>query len=221
MLEVKELYFSYTGKEPYILNNVNLNIPKGGFLSIIGENGSAKTTLLKLILGLLKPIKGVINTSNYSVGYVPQRMDSFNSSFPITVKELLKVHAKTLGIKDNKAIDEVLRYVNMTAFKNSLIGSLSGGQQQRIFIGRALLGNPKLLALDELSSGLDAKTQQELYELLRTLNKEKGITILSVEHNISKALAYSTHIINVKDCCANLYTINDFKNTIYTQQVLI
>lgn len=211
MIEIKELYFSYTGKEPYILDNVNLNIPKGGFISIIGENGSAKTTLLKLILGLLKPLKGTINVPKSFIGYVPQRMDSFNSSFPITVNELLKIHARTLGIKDTESLDKVLNEVNMLKYKNSLIGSLSGGQQQRIFISRALLGSPKLLALDELSSGLDAKTQQELYELLNDLNREKDITILSVEHNMAKALAYSTHIINVKDYNGILYTIDEFK----------
>lgn len=220
MIDIKELCFSYTGKEPYILNDINLNIPKGGFISIIGENGSAKTTLLKLIIGLLKPLKGSINISKSSIGYVPQRVDGFNSSFPITVKELLKIHSKSLGIKSNNSLDEVLDYVNMKEYKHNLIGSLSGGQQQRIFIARALLGNPELLTLDELATGVDAKNQKELYELLKKLNIEKNITILSVEHNITKALTFSTHIVNVKDSNAIIYKVEEFKNTLRDEELL-
>lgn len=212
MIKINELSFSYTGKEPYILNNINLSIPSGGFISIIGENGSAKTTLLKLVLGLLKPLKGNIDVSNTSIGYVPQRVDGLNSSFPITVYELLKIHAKSLKIKSDHEIVRVLDAVNMSDFKNRLIGSLSGGQQQRIFIARALIGSPKLLALDELISGVDAKNQKELYELLKYLNKEKNITILSVEHNLTKALSYSSHIIHVCDCNVQLSTVQEYKS---------
>ncbi|MDD7792929.1 metal ABC transporter ATP-binding protein [Clostridium sp. 'White wine YQ'] len=211
MIQINDLTFSYSGGMPYILNNINLNIPKGSFTSIIGENGSAKTTLLKLLLGILTPLKGDITIEKCSIGYVAQKVDGFNSSFPITVYELLKVHCKTIGIKSSSSIDSILDYVNMKDFKNSLVGSLSGGQQQRVFIAKALLGEPDLLMLDELSSGVDEKNQIELYALLQRLNREKGLTILSVDHNITRALEYSTHVIDVKDFKASLYELSEYE----------
>ena len=100
MIKINNLSFSYSGKKPYQLNDINLTLPENEFISIVGENGSSKTTLLKLLLGYLKPIKGNIEINLNSVGYVPQKVDNFNSQFSITVYEVLKVHLKTLKIKD-------------------------------------------------------------------------------------------------------------------------
>ena len=108
-----------------------------------------------------------------NIGYVPQRVDSFNSQFPISVSEILKVHGKALKLNVKKSIDYVLNKVNMTEFKNNLIGNLSGGQRQRVFIGRALMGEPDLIILDEPSTGVDYKNQLEIYDLLSKLNKEE------------------------------------------------
>ncbi len=160
MIKINNLSFSYSGKKPYQLNDINLTLPENEFISIVGENGSSKTTLLKLLLGYLKPIKGNIEINLNSVGYVPQKVDNFNSQFSITVYEVLKVHLKTLKIKDKGEIDRVLSAVNMLEFKDRLIGSLSGGQQQRVFIARALIGHPNILILDEPSTGIDEKTQK-------------------------------------------------------------
>ncbi|MDZ7543772.1 ATP-binding cassette domain-containing protein, partial [Clostridium perfringens] len=112
MINIKDLCFSYSNKPPYLLNNINLNIPKGIYLSIVGENGSCKTTLIKLILGLLKPTSGLIEIKTDSIGYVPQRLDSFNSQFPITVREVLSCHKKTLKNSDID-ISNILESVNM------------------------------------------------------------------------------------------------------------
>ena len=191
MIKINNLSFSYSGKKPYQLNDINLTLPENEFISIVGENGSSKTTLLKLLLGYLKPIKGNIEINLNSVGYVPQKVDNFNSQFSITVYEVLKVHLKTLKIKDKGEIDRVLSAVNMLEFKDRLIGSLSGGQQQRVFIARALIGHPNILILDEPSTGIDEKTQKDIYELIYKLNKEKEMTIICVEHNIRKSLKYS------------------------------
>ena len=188
MIKINNLSFSYSGKKPYQLNDINLTLPENEFISIVGENGSSKTTLLKLLLGYLKPIKGNIKINLNSVGYVPQKVDNFNSQFSITVYEVLKVHLKTLKIKDKGEIDRVLSAVNMLEFKDRLIGSLSGGQQQRVFIARALIGHPNILILDEPSTGIDEKTQKDIYELIYKLNKEKEMTIICVEHNILKLL---------------------------------
>lgn len=209
MISIKNLCFSYT-KGQDLLDNINLEIPNGIYLSILGENGSCKSTLIKLILGLLKPCSGSINISSDKISYVPQRIDNFNADFPITVREVLSAHAKAIGIKDSKSIREALNKVNMKEFEKNLIGNLSGGQQQRIFIARALLGNPDLIILDEPSTGVDEKSQNEIYPILQNLNKDFGKTIISVEHNTKVALKYSTHILKIHDGTLTLYTKSEF-----------
>lgn len=211
MVEIKNLTFSYTGSEPYILNNINLNIKKGSYVSILGENGSAKSTLIKLILNLLDPINGTISLKTNNIGYVPQKVDGLNTQFPITVYEILKCHMKLLKIKDSKAINEVLDAVGMKNFKNKLIGDLSGGQQQKVFIARSLLGNPELLILDEPSTGVDIASQNEIYRIIKGLNLRSNITVISVEHNLKAALDNSTHICKMENGFARLYPINQFK----------
>lgn len=212
MIKINNLYFSYNGQTPYNLENINITLPKENYISIVGENGSCKTTLLKLILGHLKPQKGDIDKSFKNIGYVPQRLENFNSQFSITVYEILKSHLKALKIKDLSLIDDVLNLVSMIEFKNRLIGSLSGGQQQRIFIARALIGSPDLLVLDELSTGIDERTQNEIYELIYSLTKNKKITVLSVEHSKEKALKYSSLILELKYSKATLFTKQDYFN---------
>ena len=209
MITIKNLSFSYT-KGSELLKDVNLNIPKGIYLSILGENGSCKSTLIKLILGILKPDSGLITLDSNKISYVSQRLDNFNSEFPITVKEVLSCHAKTIGIKNSKSVLESLHKVNMCEFSNNLIGNLSGGQQQRIFIARALLGNPDLIILDEPSTGVDEKSQSEIYPLLQNLNADLGKTIISVEHNTKIALKYSTHILKIENGNLKLFTKEDF-----------
>ncbi|MDU5105293.1 metal ABC transporter ATP-binding protein [Clostridium sp.] len=210
MIDIKNLCFSYTNKPPYILNNISLTLPKGVYLSIVGENGSCKTTLIKLILGLLKPTSGNIEIDSDSIGYVPQRLDSFNSQFPITVKEVLSCHKKTL--KNNSIdIDSILKDVNMLDFKNRLLGMLSGGQQQRVLIARALMGNPDIIILDEPSTGVDESNQKEIYSILKKLNKEDKKTIISIEHNLDIAINNSTHILKIENASINLFTVDEFR----------
>ncbi|ATD56192.1 metal ABC transporter ATP-binding protein [Clostridium chauvoei] len=209
MININNLCFSYTNKTPYLLNNVNLSIPKGAYISVVGENGSCKTTLIKLILGLLSPTSGSIEIETNSIGYVPQRLDSFNSQFPITVTEVLECHVKTLKNK-NSNITSALKQVNMYDFKNSLLGNLSGGQQQRILIARSLMGNPEVIILDEPSTGVDENNQKEIYGILNKLNQFDHKTIISIEHNINIALKYSTHILKVHNGTVKLYTVKDY-----------
>lgn len=214
MININNLCFSYNGQTPYQLDNININIPTGSFVSIVGENGSCKTTLLKLILGHLTPIKGSVTLNDDKLGYVPQRMENFNSQFTITVNEILKCHGNAIKVKGSEQINSVLRDVKMENFKNKLIGTLSGGQQQRIFIARALMGSPELLILDELAAGVDEVTQDEIYGLLYHLNKAHGITMLSVEHNIDKAIKYSSHILEVHEGKGTLYETQEYINKI-------
>lgn len=211
MITIKDLCFSYTNKQPYLLDNINLNIPSGSYISVIGENGSSKTTLIKLILGLLKPTSGSINITASSIGYVPQKLESFNSQFPITVNEVLDCHKKTLGNHKNIDIPSALRSVNLYDYRNKLLGSLSGGQQQRALIARALMGNPDVIILDEPSTGVDESNQNEIYNIISQINKVNKKTIISIEHNVHTALKYSTHILKVHNKNVKLYTASEYK----------
>ncbi|MGL5380893.1 metal ABC transporter ATP-binding protein [Clostridium sp.] len=210
MITINNLCFSYINKPPYIINSLNLKIPKGAYVSVIGENGSCKTTLIKLILGLLNPSAGSIDINSSSIGYVPQGLDSFNSEFPITVFEVLNCHKKTLNNKSIN-IDDILKKVNMIDFKNKLLGNLSGGQKQRVLIARALMGNPDIIILDEPSTGVDENNQREIYNILFTLNNKESKTIMSIEHNIDIALKNSTHILKVHNGNAELFTVSEYK----------
>lgn len=210
LIKINNLCFSYEKNSPMLINNLNLTIKQGMYLSILGENGSSKTTLVKLILGLLSPISGNIIIDTKKVSYVPQRVEGFNSQFPISVYEVLKNHANILKL-DNSEIDRVLDIVNMTEFKNRLIGNLSGGQRQRIFIARALMGNPDLIILDEPSTGVDYKTQQDIYSILMQLNRNENTTIISIEHNLDVALKYSTDILHFDKGTITLQSCNEFK----------
>lgn len=216
MIEIKNLYFSYSGVSPYILRDINLNIKDGEYISILGENGAGKSTLVKLILKLLKPTSGEININSQKIGYVPQRKDLSNSNFPITAYEMLNCYRKILKIKNSNAIDSVLDKVKMKNFKNSLIGNLSGGQCQKIFIARALIGNPDLLILDEPSTGIDINSQNEIYELISGLNKHNNVTVISIEHNLKAAIANSTLIYHVADHTGHLCSPDEYVNEYLT-----
>lgn len=197
MIKAENLFFSYTGSAPYILDDIQLEINKGEYVSIVGENGSGKSTLMKLMLKFLKPIRGSIVSYAEHVGYVPQKNDYTNSGFPITVYEMLNSYRHLLKIRDKWVMEESLQLVGLSDMRQALMGTLSGGQTQKAHIARALMGEPELLLLDEPSTGVDTDSQKEIYGLLKKLNAEKGITIVSVEHNLSAAVTNSTLIYHL------------------------
>ena len=199
MVKAENLYFSYTGTEPFVLKGIDLKIHPGEYVSIVGENGCGKSTLVRLILRFLKPTSGQILNHADRIGYVPQRSDFSNAGFPLTVHEMLDSYRRLLKIKDRKVPEMVLLRVGMSAFSNSLIGNLSGGQVQKVLIARALIGSPDLLILDEPSTGVDMKSQKQIYGFLKRINRQNRITIISVEHNLDAAVANSTliyHLVN-------------------------
>ncbi|MGP1443309.1 MAG: metal ABC transporter ATP-binding protein [Dialister pneumosintes] len=208
MIIIENLFFKYTGQTPYTLSGVNLLVPKDSYISIVGNNGCGKSTLLKLILGFLSPTTGTIQIKTNKIGYVPQRQE-FNSAFPITVQEVIYSYGKLLHMK-NINVCEILSITQMQDFKNQLVGDLSGGQYQRMLIARALMGTPDLLVLDEPSTGVDISSQKEIYKILRELNKNKKLTILSVEHNLYAATESSSMIYHLSDGKGHLCTPQNY-----------
>ncbi|MBN1301623.1 MAG: ABC transporter ATP-binding protein [Melioribacteraceae bacterium] len=179
-----------------ILEDINLRVAENEFLGIIGPNGGGKTTLLKVLSGLIKPKSGSvtiggkkIETQKSLVGYVPQ-FTSFNNDFPINVLEVVKMGR--LGKMGNENDDQILKCLETMQILNlrdEQIGNLSGGQKQRVLIARALVGGPKILLLDEPTASIDSKTGKSVYELLNKLNETT--TIILVSHDIG---AISRHV---------------------------
>lgn len=185
MIELKHIEFAYeSGSE--LLRDINMQVNDGEYIAIVGENGSGKSTLIKLLLGLLEPSKGELKNTFGRIGYVPQRFETLNSQFPITVYEVMEYYRRVLKVADKQAVRRCLEQMHVYDLRDRLIGTLSGGQCQKVLIARALLGNPQLLIFDEPSTGIDVKSQQELYKFMQELH-EQGITIITVEHNLKFA----------------------------------
>ena len=201
LINISNLYYKYHKTD--VLENINLSIKDDDFLAIIGPNGGGKSTLLKLILGLLTPITGKIDKKlkNSLIGYVPQNTN-LNIDFPITALEIVlmghivsKKRIFGYSKEDIACAMESLKKVSMDKFANSKIGDLSGGQRQRVFIARALCSNPKIMLLDEPTASIDVKGQREIYELLKELNK--FICIVVVSHDISVLLNYAKNVAHI------------------------
>lgn len=180
-----------------VLNKINFCIDEGEIAAIVGPNGAGKTTLLKAILGLI-PYKGKITLqgariqNNYDkLGYVPQKFN-FDKTFPITVKEFISLTIKPIK---KYRINEVLDEVDMTKFANKMIGELSGGQLQRVLIARALINEPRLLLLDEPTTGVDIDGMTAFYDLIDHLNKEHKTTIVMISHEINVVYSYATFVL--------------------------
>ena len=197
LIKIENLSVGYD-KEPF-LHDVNLEIYEKDFLGIIGPNGGGKTTLLKAILGLLKPMKGKIifrediNRRKKPIGYLPQ-VKHIDRNFPITVYEvvrsgsIMKNPKQVTSSQIKQKVEQLLTEMGISGIRNKAIGDLSGGQMQRVFLCRALLSDPKILILDEPDTFVDNRFEGELYEKLKELNKE--MAILLVSHDVGTISSY-------------------------------
>ena len=182
-IEVKHLYFKYENE--WVLEDINFTLKDKEFMAIIGPNGGGKTTLLKILLGFLKPNRGEIKIKTSKIGYVPQ-YTNFSLDIPISVLDVV-LQGKLSKFKffynesDKQIAIEKLKLVKMEEYKNKKISDLSGGQRQRVLIARALVANPEILLLDEPTSAIDIKGQKEIYEILKTLD----ITKVIISHDIN------------------------------------
>lgn len=203
MIDIKNLNFSYN--ENLVLKDINFSVEKNEFIGIIGANGGGKSTLLKLILGLLKPTSGEINLSTSKISYVPQA-HSINPNFPISVMDLvlmgkLSKNAFFFSSKNDKLKAlKCLEQVRMSEFKNHRFSDLSGGQQQRVLIARAMLSECELMLLDEPTASIDAKGQIEIFELLKSIN-QNGVCIVCVCHDAALLSSYAKKIVHVEKTC--------------------
>lgn len=173
------------------IKNVSLCVHSGEFIGLIGPNGAGKTTLLRTLLRLIKPTQGVVQ--HYApgiIGYVPQRGNLYNAQIPISVLEVVMLSS----YGDKAAALESLQLVGMQEFARKQFTELSGGQQQRVAIAKALAGKPEILLLDEPTTGIDERSQQEFYSILRNL-QARGLTIIIVSHDIDAVLDLVTRVI--------------------------
>ncbi|MGZ5439099.1 MAG: metal ABC transporter ATP-binding protein, partial [Candidatus Aminicenantales bacterium] len=198
LVVLRTVSFAYDGTP--VLVDIDLVIEEGDFLAIIGPNGSGKTTLVKIILGLLRPTAGQVEIfgkppaqfSNWDkIGYVPQKATHVDPFFPASVDEVVGMalissrrQGSAKGREARAKVRRALEVVGMAEFGREPIGRLSGGQQQRVFIARALVTSPRVLFLDEPTTGVDAETQTAFYDMLDRLNRSEGLTIVLVTHDI-------------------------------------
>ncbi len=198
IISVSDLNFSYDGAP--VLKNVTFDVEEQEFLAIIGPNGGGKSTLIKLIIGLLKPNSGRIRVLgkpprkvSHRIGYVPQDV-TINKSFPISVIDVvlmgrLRFHGRSrISGDDRDAAYKTLDLLDIRAVANRKINDLSGGQRAKVFIARALITDPDILILDEPTSNLDTAGRTELYALLKELNATK--TIIVVSHDLMVLSSY-------------------------------
>ncbi len=204
---MRGLWFSYDGYP--VLEDVNLLIPQGDFVSVVGPNGGGKTTLLKLILGLLRPSQGEVHVfglipdeARPRIGYMPQQ-SQLDPQFPATVMDVALMgrlgHGRSFGPysrSDKEIVSAALHQVGLYELRKKVFSSISGGQRQRLFIARALACEPDLLLLDEPTANLDAVMEGDLYELLQTLNQR--LTVVMVSHDIGFVSQVVRSVICVK-----------------------
>ncbi len=221
IITIKNLSFAYQ-RDNNILEDIDLEVFGNDFLGVIGPNGGGKTTLLKIILGLLKPDKGNISVFDKKpkkardlIGYVPQFLE-IDLNCPVSVLDIVlmgilsrkKIFQK-YNKEDLKSAKQALKFVDLWNLKDRQIGELSGGQRQRIYIARALIRKPKLLILDEPTASIDEKSERDFWELLEKINKNAAIIIVS--HDIGVVFKHVNKVacLNKKLYC---HSTNEMTN---------
>ena len=220
LIECKRLSVGYDKK--VVCKDINFKVEEGDYICILGENGSGKSTLLKTILGLNKAVFGKVifekSLSKNKLGYLPQQND-FQKDFPATVKEvIMSGFISQMGLRPfyNKAeknkANGIIEFLGLENLTKNGFKELSGGQQQRVLLARALCATDKILVLDEPTNGLDSKTTNQFYKLLKNLNNS-GLTIIMVSHNLDKVMEYAGHIVYLKDSMIFNGTKQEFESS--------
>jgi zinc transport system ATP-binding protein len=211
-VELRNASFAY-GHGPQVLRDVELRIQQGEFVAVAGPNGGGKTTLIRLVLGLERPLSGEAllfgesahdSSRRHTLGYLAQRT-RLGTEAPATVREVVSAGRLAIGgmfgplsRRDRTIIDEAIARVGLSDRATSSIQTLSGGQQQRAFIAKALAAEPSLLVLDEPTSGVDVEAQETLAALLARLHDELGTTIVYVSHEFGAVERYVERLLLVR-----------------------
>jgi zinc transport system ATP-binding protein len=209
--EVKNISFRYTSE--YVLENINFSINKGDFVGLIGPNGGGKTTIIKLMMGILKPTRGEIglfgenplfSKNKSKIGYIPQRTAGFDFDFPATAQEIVSLgllvgrkFPRKIDFSDKAKVYNAMKLADVLPFAGKLIGHLSGGQLQRVFLAKMIACEPEILFLDEPTNALDYKTRQKFMDLIINLNKEKKVTVIFITHDNTQISKYANTLLVV------------------------
>ncbi len=205
LIACRDAAFAYEGN--VAISGLNFSVTSGSYVCIVGENGSGKSTLIKGLLRLKPPAQGTVTLGDglrqTEIGYLPQQT-AVQKDFPASVHEVVlsgrlsKRGSKPFYTKADKSVAEnALVRLGILDLKRKCYRELSGGQQQRVLLARALCATEKLLLLDEPAAGLDPVVTQELYRIIDSLNRDLGITILMVSHDITSAVRYASHILHL------------------------
>ncbi len=216
-----DVTLGYEGK--VITEHLNFQVNAGDYLCIVGENGAGKSTLIKALLGLKAPMSGKISTGeglkSTEIGYLPQQT-LVQKDFPASVKEIVlsgllnKCGLRPFYSKEQKEFaKKQMERMNISDLSKRCYRELSGGQQQRVLLARALCAAGKMLLLDEPVAGLDPKVTKEMYELINKLNREDGITVIMVSHDIAAAVKYASHILHISHTPLFFGTKEDYIKT--------
>ena len=188
---INNLSFGYNSN--LVLDKINLDIEAGEYVGIVGPNGGGKSTLVKLILGILNDkSKSIIIKDNIKFGYIPQRLSSSGLDFPATVSEILK---NTFDKFNSAKYSEILELCEIKHIEKRLLSELSGGERQKVFIAKSLIVEPDFLILDEPTTGIDPQYKVKFWELLKRLNKENKIGVIIISHDSHEILANAKRLI--------------------------
>lgn len=204
ILEANNLTVDFS--EKHVLNDLSFNLRRGEFLSVVGQNGVGKTTLIKIILGQLKPSKGNVkfipNREQVKIGYVPQ-FRNIDSEYPLTVKDFIALNFSGfklpwLSHKERNKLKSVLKLTNLEKIANEPLGKASGGEKQRAYLAQALINDPDLLLLDESTASLDPESKKQLLQVVKEQNKDNGLSVIFVTHDIPLAKEFSDDYLFLK-----------------------
>ena len=200
LITCEKATFAYEGVP--VVKDLDLQIEKGQYLCIVGENGSGKSTLVKGLLGLLKPVSGKVTFGDglrqTEIGYLPQRVE-LQPDFPASVWEVAAsgCHGLWMNGKRRQLVEDNLRLMGMDHLAKRSFARLSGGQQQRVLLARALCATRSLLLLDEPVAGLDPVVTREMYDVIRMLHEERGLTVVMISHDIQAATQEADRILHL------------------------
>ena len=222
IFECKDVTLGYENK--VVAKNLNFKIDQGDYLCVVGENGTGKSTLIKTLLGLIKPLNGEVianvqGKNHKGVGYLPQQPQA-QKDFPASVWEVVLSgvlnndhRCPFYNKKDKAEAEKNMEKLNILDLKKRCYRELSGGQQQRVLLARALCATDSVLILDEPVTGLDPAASMELYETIKDLNKKENVTIIMVSHDIKNALNYATHILHLEQENDFFGTVEEYKKS--------